>query len=118
MPFVIGGKMINYTTPTITLIVEGVDLTGKDIYATFEQGCRQLTKKGTDMTITTEVVQDRTDTVLTMTLTQEESASFDFNRNASVQVNWISAGGVRGATEIKGIGVMRNLLDEVINYGY
>ena len=110
--------MINYTTPTITLIVEGVDLTGKDIYATFEQGCQKLTKKGSDIEITTEVVQERTDTVLTMTLTQEESAAFDFNRNASVQVNWISAGGVRGATEIKGIGVMRNLLDEVINYGY
>lgn len=110
--------MIKYTTPTITLVVEGVDLTGKDIYATLEQGCRELTKKGSDMTVTTEQVGERTDTVMTMMLTQEESASFDFNRNASVQVNWITAGGVRGATEIKKIDVMRNLLDEVIEYGY
>ena len=110
--------MIKYTTPTITLIVEGVDLTGKNIYATLEQGCRELTKKGSEMTISTEVVGGRTDTVLTMMLTQEESASFDFNKNAFVQVNWITAGGVRGATEIKKIDVMRNLLDEVIEYGY
>lgn len=110
--------MINYTTPTITLTVEGVDLTGKNIYATLEQGCRQLTKKGTDMTVTTETVSGRTDTILTMMLTQNESALFDFNKNASVQVNWITAGGVRGATEIKKIDVMRNLLDEVIEYGY
>lgn len=110
--------MINFTTPTITLVVEGVDLTGKNIYATLEQGCRELTKKGSDMNITTETVGERTDTVLTMVLSQEESASFDFNKNAFVQVNWITAGGVRGATEIKKIDVMRNLLDEVIEYGY
>lgn len=110
--------MINFTTPTITLVVEGVDLTGKNIYATLEQGCRELTKKGSEMAVTTEQVGERTDTVMTMMLTQEESASFDFNRNASVQVNWITAGGVRGATEIKKIDVMRNLLDEVIEYGY
>ena len=109
--------MIKYTTPTITLIVEGVDLTGKDIYATLEQGCRELTKKGSEMTVTTEAVDDRTDTVLTMVLSQEESASFDFNRNADVQVNWIESNGVRAATEIKSIKVMRNLLGEVISYG-
>lgn len=109
--------MINYTTPTITLVVEGVDLTGKDIYATLEQGCRQLTKKGSEMTVTTETVGQRTDTVLTMVLSQEESASFDFNRNVYIQVNWIASNGVRAATEIKAILVMKNLLDEVISYG-
>lgn len=109
--------MIKYTTPTITLVVEGADLTGKDIYATLEQGCRQLTKKGSDMTVSTEVVDDRTDTVLTMVLSQEETATFDFNRNVSIQVNWIASNGVRAATEIKAILVMKNLLDEVISYG-
>lgn len=35
--------MINYTTPTISLTVEDIDLTGKDVYVTLEQGCNQLT---------------------------------------------------------------------------
>lgn len=109
--------MINYTTPTITLTVEGVDLTGKDVYASFEQGRRELVKKNEDMTISTETVEGRTDTVLSMLLSQEETASFDFDRSVLVQVNWISVGGIRCATEIKKIGVMRNLLDEVVAYG-
>lgn len=105
--------MINYTTPTISLTVEDIDLTGKDVYVTLEQGCNQLTKKGSQLAISIE----EGDTVINLTLTQEESGRFDFNRNASVQVNWISSDGVRSATEIKKIDVMRNLLDEVIEYG-
>lgn len=105
--------MINYTTPTITLTIEGVDLTSKDVYVTFEQGAHQLTKKGNQLYVSTE----GTDTIITMTLTQEESATFDYSKNVAIQVNWISPDGVRSATEIKKIDVMRNLLDEVIEYG-
>lgn len=109
--------MIRYTTPTITLTVEGIDLTGKVIYATFEQGRRKLTKRNADMTVSTVTEDERTDTVLAMMLTQEETAAFDFDKSVLVQVNWISVGGIRCATEIKKIGVMRNLLDEVVSYG-
>lgn len=106
--------MINYTTPTIILTIEGVDLTGQDIYVTIEQGKTELTKHGSDLTVTTETVQQVTNTIVEFTLTQLESAAFCFNKGASIQVNWISSTGVRGATEIKNIRVMRNLLDEVI----
>ena len=109
--------MINYTTPTITLTVEGVDLTGKDIYVTLEQGAKELNKSGTALTVTTDTHDQITDTVIQFTLSQEESAAFRFNIAASVQVNWISSDGVRAATEIKTIGVMRNLLDRVVEYG-
>ena len=109
--------MINYTTPTIALIVENIDLTGKDIYVTLEQGKHELTKSGTELTVTTQTEEQITDTHISFKLTQEESASFDYNKNVSVQVNWISSTGNRMATEIKNIGVMRNLLDEVIEYG-
>ena len=109
--------MINYTTPTITLVVEGVDLTGQDIYATLEQGCKELTKTGADLNVTTETIQQVTNTTINFVLSQTESASFDFNKNVLVQVNWISSQGVRSATEIKNIPVMRNLLDQVIEYG-
>lgn len=105
--------MINYTTPTISLTVEEVDLTGNDVYVSLEQGNHELTKSGSDLIIST----DEGDTNIIFTLTQEESASFNFGKSVSVQVNYISPTGVRDATEIKTIGVMRNLLDEVIQYG-
>ena len=109
--------MINYTTPTISLTVEGVDISTADIYASFEQGRTEMTKSGTDITVTTDTHDQITDTIVTMTLTQTESALFAFNKPVSVQVNWIFANGSRDATEIKVIPVMRNLLDEVIAYG-
>ena len=109
--------MINYTTPTITLIVEGLDISTHNVYVTLEQGRTELTKKGNDLIINTEQVGQVTNTNITFTLTQQESATFDYNRNVAVQVNWITSAGMRAATEIKQIDVMRNLLDKVIDYG-
>jgi len=109
--------MINYTTPTITLTVEGVDLSSTDVYVTLEQGSHELNKSGAALTVTTETHDQITDTNITFTLSQLESASFRFNMAVSVQVNWIDAAGTRLATEIKTVPVMRNLLDRVINYG-
>lgn len=109
--------MINYTTPTISLAVEGVDLTGMDTYVSLEQGSKKLTKTGDDLIIEPIVGEETTDTSITFTLTQEESAFYDFGKSVSVQVNWISSAGVRDATEVKTIPVMRNLLDKVIEYG-
>ena len=109
--------MINYTTPSISLVVESVDLTGNDVYVSLEQGSHELTKTGSDLIITTDTHGQQTDTEIVFTLSQTESAAFNFGKSVSVQVNWINASGVRDATEIKTIGVMRNLLDEVIEYG-
>lgn len=109
--------MINYTTPTISLTVEETDLTGNDVYVSLEQGKTELTKSGTDLIIDTDTHGQVTDTIITFTLTQEESATFNFGKSVSVQVNFINSSGVRDATEIKTIPVMRNLLDEVIAYG-
>ena len=109
--------MINYTTPTIHLIVEGVDISSDEIYVTLEQGQTELTKTGTDLTVTAVTVGQNTDTDIVLVLSQEESASFNPCKNVMVQVNWISSAGVRDATEIKTINVMKNLLDEVIEYG-
>ena len=109
--------MIKYTTPTISLIVEGVDITAHDIYVTLEQGLTELVKTGADI-IATAITEDQmTSTRITLTLTQTESALFDHNKSAAIQVNWITSTGVRCATEIKSIGVLRNLLDKVIGYG-
>ena len=110
--------MINYTTPAIPLIVENKDLSsGYDVWVSLEQNKKKLEKKNSDLIITAETHGQQTDTNIILTLTQEESGSFDFGKSCSVMVNWIDASGVRGATEMKTIPVMRNLLDRVIQYG-
>lgn len=106
--------MINYTTPTITLTVENVDISAFDVFVTLEQGKTELTKSGADLNITTEVVSQNVNTIIAFTLSQTESASFDYSRYVNVQVNWIK-NGIRLATEIETIEVMRNLLDQVID---
>ena len=108
--------MINYTTPTITLTVEGVDLSSQEVYVSLEQGSVTLTKTGLDLLITTETVQQVTTSTITFVLTQAESGAFEYNKSVNVQVNWIDSSGVRDATEIKAISVMRNILDEVLTY--
>lgn len=107
--------MINYTTPSITLEVEGADLTTQDVYVTIVQGSIELTKKGTDLTISYDSQKDIS--TIVFTLTQTESASFAFNKGAKLQVNFINSSGVRDATNIAEIGVLKNLLDKEISYG-
>ena len=105
--------MINFTTPTITITVENIDLTGEEVYVTLEQTGVELTKSGEDLSVSYE----SPDTTIVFTLTQEESAAFDYSKWAQVQVNFISSSGVRAATNIAQINVFKNLLDRVINYG-
>ena len=106
--------MRRYTTPTLTLVVEGLDLTAMDVYVTLRQGKRLLTL--TDPEMETEVVEQRTDTKLTVTLSQEQTAFFEAVP-VDVQVNWIGVDGARDATEVKRVEVWPNLLQEVIAYG-
>ena len=106
--------MITYTTPALHLTVEGKLLTqDHDVRVTIVQGSYKLTKKGSDLTITA----GQTDTEIVFALTQEESGQFKWNKACEIQVNWIDQNGVREATEIGEIDVMKNLLDEVIVHG-
>lgn len=109
--------IINYTTASIPLTVEGVDLSSQDVYVTLEQGSIELTKTGLDLIITTETHGQETDTDIVFTLTQAETAMFNHDKSVMIMVNWINESGTRDATEIKNISVMRNLLDRVITYG-
>lgn len=106
--------MINYTTPSIPLLVKGIDLTdGYDVYVTLEQENIELTKSGQDISM----VKKTNDTEVTIVLTQEESAMFRWNASVTVMVNFIDSDGVRDAAGPASISVMRNLLDKVIKYG-
>lgn len=109
--------MIKYTTPVLGLTVENRDLTGNDIYVSLKQEETEATFSGSRLQVGTVTEDNRTDTTINILLTQEESAAYDFDKDVEVQVNWISAQGIRDATNIKYIPVMRNLLDTVIEYG-
>ena len=110
--------MRRFTTPTETLVVEGVDLTGFDVRATYRQAGRKLTITSPTMQVLTGQgpSHDRTDTKLTFTLTQEQTGAFQ-RGTCEVQVNWISPDGARDATEAVEVPVPDNLLSEVIAYG-
>lgn len=97
--------MRRYTTPTHTLTVEGADLTGASIWVTYE-GSAGNTFTVTDM----DVTLDGEDTVLEITLTEEQTASLATGK-ARVQVNWTN-GGRRAATVIRTVKVTENLLEK------
>lgn len=104
--------MIRYTTPTITLTIEKTILPmDAEVYVTIQQGNRKLTKKDP------EIERGEKNTIISLTLTQQESAAFDSKEPAFVQVNWITADGVRSATKSASVFVFDNLLTEVVNYG-
>lgn len=99
--------MKRFTTPTITLTVEGIDLTKYKLYVTFKQGYIKFTK--TDVTASA----DNGNTVITVNLTQEETGKLK-KGSCKVQINWMDDNGRRNAVDIGVIEVDENLLDEVI----
>lgn len=109
--------MIRYTTPLLPLEVEGIDITsGYDVYVTITQkGRPDVTKTGTDLTMTYDVAT--TTTFIDFTMTQAETAGFEEDREAEIQVNFVDEHGARDATNIATIPVLRNLLERTINYG-
>lgn len=109
--------MINYTTPTLYLTVEDLDITSHEVYVSLEQGRTELTKSGSDISMHSETEQGKTNTYIEVLLSQEETAMFNWSRPCDVQVNWITASDIRAATFIETIPVMRNLLDKVVHYG-
>lgn len=99
-----------FTTPPISLLVKGVDITAADVYVTIKQNGTEINLD--DSALTMSVSDD--DTQITFSLTQEQAGSLDVQGYAGVQVNWIT-GGVRYATEIVKVKIYENLYDEVIS---
>ena len=104
--------MIRGTTPTFIMTIEGFDLTTEtSVYVTFEQGKYEITKTGTDLRLTSS----GEDTIVTLTLSQEETLAFDVGR-ADLQVRFIKSDGKAYATEKKPLNVKDVLYEEVISY--
>ena len=121
--------MRRYTTSTPSLIVEGVNISSYRVWVTF----KQIYPDDIDSTIVDELSQDTNktvsvtlnpttktvsgnDTIISCALSQEQTGQFRPGR-VRAQVNWMTSGGVRKATDIVFIPSFDNLLDEVKTYG-
>jgi hypothetical protein len=100
------------TTPTIVITVTGEDFDGSTLYVTIEQGALELTKTGSDVTVT----PTETGSTVSLYLTQEETLMFGKGK-ASIQIRWINGSGVAQASPIRTIDVSPILLEGVIEYG-
>ena len=95
-----------YTTPTIVLSIDGIDLSESSVYVTFKQG-------DTVLTYTPTVTYEDETSTIEIHMSQEESGQFQLEEVVQVQVNWVH-GGERNATNIEYIRLYRNLIEEVI----
>lgn len=103
-------QIIRWTSPLTELRVVGVDLTTCRVWVSYQQGPRELDVEPVSVAL------DGEDTVLTVDLTQEQTAAFREGA-VKVQVNWVTQEGRRDATVIKSVSVLPNLLEEVKGYG-
>ncbi len=105
---------IRFTTPTLTLIARGIDLTDMDaVTVSLRQRIgRAESTHAVDVEDPT-MTYDGADTTIPITLTQEQSGGFVDGKPVEVQVNWLD-GTVRDATTIGTVMWQRNLLNEVM----
>lgn len=102
--------MRRFTTPTLTLDIEGLDLTGWHTVTAIKQGNDVLEIENAPCEATENGSR------LTIQLTQEQTGIFSADSNASVQVRFINENGYAGATNIKGINITPVLVGGVIGY--
>lgn len=107
--------MIQYTTPTLTLRIKNVALANSDAVRLTLQPHDRQTLRGTATTITNPTVTvDGDDTLVTVKLTQQQSAALPVG-SVWAQVNWLSTDGTRGATKKANFSVEANLLAEAMS---
>ena len=82
------------TTQTIKISIKGWDLTSSDIYVTFKQGTRKLTRKDI-----TDVTYSNRTSVIHLTLSQQETMQFKESEQGLVQVRWIGEDGFAHKTK-------------------
>lgn len=108
--------LAQYTTPSPTIRVYGVDLTPYDVMVSIRQeplphhGCPLIDIDGGEVTLT----KDGDDTLLQFSLTQEQTGRL-YTGIAAVQVNY-GSGSARMATSICTARVTRNLRDGTVEF--
>lgn len=108
-----------YTTAAQTLNVQGKDLTGCHVWVTYLQRKSPTSETATVVTVDGDaltVTRSGSDTIVAVTLTQEQTGRF-VKGAAYVQVNWMTSAGLRDATDAIEITIDPNLLRKVLSYG-
>ena len=100
--------MRRFTTPTLTVTVEGADLTEQEVLVTLAQRNRTITVESPAMELVGE------DTAISVPLSQLQTGGFR-EGSVEVQVNWLDGHGHRDATTVATVEVERNLLAEVVD---
>lgn len=100
---------IRYTTPTIELQIDGIDLTSCDLSVSFSQGVQRLDVQPSRVTYDG-------DTHILVELSQEQTALF-FEGSVKAQVNWLDPAGNRDATKIASLEWYGNLMNKVVRHG-
>lgn len=103
--------MYQGTTPTLTLNVEGADLTDKTVFVTIRCGNYTLTKTGDDIAIS---YADGVSTVV-VRLTQQETLKMR-ESTATVQIRFVDENGNADATNKASFDVESVLYHAVIEY--
>lgn len=96
------------TTPTFTLTFteEELDLTqATNVYVTFEQGKKSLTKTGDDLVVSAKQIE--------VYLDQSETLQFGMGL-VKIQANWTMTGGRRASSNVVGYHLTEQLLEEVV----
>lgn len=96
------------TTPTFTCTFteQSLDLTtANNVYVTFSQGPKTLTKKGSDLEISPKEIE--------VYLSQKETLPFNEGK-VKVQANWTGANGTRAASDVEIIELSEQLLKRVV----
>lgn len=97
------------TTQEVTITIKGWDLTQCDIYVTFKQDSNTVTKKDMD-----SVTFANNATKIVMTLSQQETMSFQNKRKGLVQARWIDSVGRVNKTKTAEFDVDELLYDVVL----
>ena len=104
--------MYQGTTPALVLRVKNKDLTEATIFASISTGKTNVfTKTGSDLTVTT----DDGDTLVVMTLTQNETLKLNAG-DAEVQIRYVEADGNAWATTKAKLTVKDVIYKNMIDY--
>ena len=103
--------MKQYTSPVLPLLVEDKEISQSDtVYVTFSDHFRS--NKLTIQDVTVENTEKGA--VVSVHLTQEQTAMFLKNNPVDVQVNVVASDGERWATDIAKVCVGENLLTQIL----